>query len=419
MLFLVVVGAILWGGWKWLQARRYRRAMATIAEQMENGLHSLAANNLAALLAWNPSSAEALYLLGTCEMARGRPEAAALSWARIPPSSAFAPQALARRVQLQMDRGRLADAEQIVDDAADRSQSGRSALRLLLGPIYLPQGRVEETLRLIEARWQVLDAAGEGASDEAVKLLRAHINIRLSPDETGVIRAALERGSRLAPRDDRIWLGKANQLIRDGSYDEAARWLEACAKKRPGDLAIWRARLTSAMKTHHTSEVREALTQLPAEESTPAEVQKLAAWLAAQRGDLESERQSLERLIAADPADFATLDRLADLAVTNGQPARLREIRCARAKTEKDIARYRQLNVRHQPRRDAEEMSRLAERLGQSFEAEAFLTVAVAADPDRADLRRDLAGLQRRIHVVAPGRTLAQLLAAEFPAEAR
>jgi hypothetical protein len=38
-------------------------------------------------------------------------------------------------------------------------------------------------------------------------------------------------------------------------------------------------------------------------------------------------------------------------------------------------------------------MARLGQRLGQPFEARAFLTLACHIDPDRTDLRRELASL--------------------------
>ncbi len=86
-------------------------------------------------------------------------------------------------------------------------------------------------------------------------------------------------------------------------------------------------------------------------------------------------------------------------------------------KTEIDrlMARYQQLHARHQPSRDAAEMARLAEQLGQRFEAKAFLTLAVDSDPDRDDLRRDLARLNQRTDTIeGSGRTLADLLAPEL-----
>jgi len=415
LLLALIAGGVLWGGWKWWEVRRYRRAMAEIEEEIENGLHGTAARKLISLLARQPDSDEALYLLGTCEMARGRTQSASEAWARVPPGSPLAPQAILGSMRLQMERGRFAEAEQIIREALDDPRIDGSSLPILLGPLYYKQGRLEETLRLIESRWEALNKSGEGSLESAINLVRAHIDLRRSPVPIEVGGSALDQAARMAPEDDRIWLGKANLAIRAGSYDEAARWIDACLRRRPEDGPVWRARLDWAVATNRVAQAREALKHLPAEVSTPAQIHKLAAWFAAQRGDVESERRALERLIAADPTDFVALDRLAELAVKNGQPNRAAGLRREKTEIERRLARYQQLHVRYQPSRDAAEMARLAEQLGQRFEAKAFLTLAVAIDPDRDDIRRDLDRLNQRADTIeGPGRTLADLLAPEL-----
>ena len=138
----------------------------------------------------------------------------------------------------------------------------------------------------------------------------------------------------------------------------------------------------------------------------------MTAWFAAQRGDAESERRGPRTLIAADPADFVALDRLALLAEQKGQPDRAAGLRREKAEIERMVARYNRLYVRHQPKRDAAEMASLAEKLGQRFEATAFVTLAVAVDPDRHDLRSGLDRLKARDDTLqGRGRTLADLLA--------
>src|SRR5262249_29671765 len=196
-----------------------------------------------------------------------------------------------------------------------------------------------------------------------------------------------ERTSRLAPRDDRIWLGKANLAIRQGAFDEAARWLEACLRRHPDDVPAWRARLDWALATGRVAQAPEARQPLPIEAASRGEVHRLAAWFAARRGDARSEQFALERLIAADPGDGAALDRLAELAVREGQTARADELRQRKAEIDQLKIRYHELFLRDQPLRDAAEMARIAERLGHSFEAKAFLSLAVANKPARDDLR--------------------------------
>ena len=209
-------------------------------------------------------------------------------------------------------------------------------------------------------------------------------------------------------------------------YEEAEHWLIRCTKRRPDDLAVWRARLKSALATNRVMEVRQALKHLPVAESTPAEVPRLAAWLAGRREDRVSERRALDgwsRPIQAIPPPSSTR-RVGECT----QPGR----RCHPIATAKDRGRgssrrFLELHKRYQPARDAAEMAALAQRLGRRFEARAFMTLAVWVNPDRDDLRRNLAKFGRLDRQGdAPRSTLAEALEAQrsqavddtFPASA-
>jgi enediyne biosynthesis protein E4 len=411
----LVVGGVFFGGWKWWEFQHHRQTMAEIENEIVSGLHGSAGRKLTSILARQPNSAEALYLLGTLEMARGRPDAASEAWARVPPGSDCAPQAIEARVQANIALGRLAEAERIFNEARVDPRIDSFSLSLLLGTVLSEHGRLDEALRMIESCWEALNRVGDGNSEHAIKLVRSHVELRRRTVSIQAAGEALERASRLAPNDDRIWLARANLAIRAGSYDEAAHFIDACLGRRPDDPTAWHARLDWAVAANRVAEAREALDHLPANLSTPARIHKLTAWFAARRGDVESERRALERVIAADPADFFALDRLALLAEQNGQPDRAAGIRREKAGIERTLARYDRLHARHQPKRDAAEMAALAEKLGQRFEAMAFLTLAVAVDPDRHDLRSGLDRLKARdVTLERHGRTLADLLASEF-----
>jgi enediyne biosynthesis protein E4 len=283
-------------------------------------------------------------------------------------------------------------------------------------PIYSQLGRLGEAQGLLQAWWEHLNAIGEGASERAIDQVRMHIELALKPNPVEQVRAYLDQAYRMAPDDDRVWLGRANLAIRTGDFAEATRWLDACLKRRPEDIPIWSARLRLGIATNRTDLVRQALLHLPVDDTSPnPEIYRVGAWLCSRRNDNESERQELERLVAVDPADLKALDRLAQLTEMAGQPARAQELRGKMAEVETLRARYEKLFDRNQPIRDAEEMAQIGERLGRVFEARAFLTVEISQDPERTDLRQDLERLSRRPPITpVRGRTLAEVLSHEL-----
>src|SRR5262249_12641501 len=143
------------------------------------GRHAVAARNLAALLAWEPDSDEAAYLLGLCEKARGRGDAASEAWARIPPGSRFAAPAVLGRATLLVDQGRFAAAERLLGQASEDPRVDAFDLRRFLAPLFWHEGRLEEAVRLIEANWEELSRSGRGGSDTAIELVRLHIAVSL------------------------------------------------------------------------------------------------------------------------------------------------------------------------------------------------------------------------------------------------
>ena len=394
---LIVAVGLLWGGWGWWTNQRYRAAMDEIETDIMAGRNALACRKLVKVLSWKSDpDGGIVYLLGSCELALGRERAARESWERVAPGSKFSERAIRGRMRLFRESGQLAAAERLINDAALDRRNDRTALRVLLVPIYGEQGRIDEAEQLIEDRWEYLNARGEGALEPAIKLVREHIELTLKPPSVETIRADIEDAAKRAPDDDRVWLGRANLAIRTGTSDEARQWLEKCEQRRPDDIAIWRAWLSWAIATNRIDVVQQAMTHLEPAGAKPGQLHRQSAWLASQRGELETERRELEQVLVADPSDQTAVDRLAELAEKAQHPEKAAELRRKKEEIAWLQARYVKLFDRKQPIRDAVEMARLAEHLGRDFEARGFLTVAIAYDPSRADLRRDLKRLSRR-----------------------
>jgi enediyne biosynthesis protein E4 len=389
--FLLGAGliAVAWAGWRYW---RYRSAMDEVEAEIIAGRYSIACRDLETLLAWaSDPNGRMLYLLGSCELARGRSPAADKAWARVVPGCAFAQKALESRVHLLAESGQHAAAERLAREAAVDPRNDGTALLVLLVPLYREQGRLDEAEQLIVARWKHLNTLREGALEPAIKLVREHVELTLRPEPAETTRAALERAAELAPDDERVWLGRANLALRTGDHDQAERWINACRQRSPDDVPVWHAFLRWGIAAKKTDVVTLAISHLPANELNAASFHRTNAWLAAQRSDIASERRELELLLEADHTDLTALTRLAELAEKEHQPAKAAELVRTKAQITRLIARYRNLHDRKQPIRDAEELARIAEQLGRPFEARVFLTVAISEDPGRIDLRQNLA----------------------------
>jgi enediyne biosynthesis protein E4 len=398
---------------------RTRDAIAGAEAAMRAGRPGLAAQQLSALLARRPGAHEAAYLLGMCEKSRGNPKAAFEAWGRIPLDSPFAGRVVLGGSNLLIEQGALADAEQLIKNALEDRRHGQPGIAVLLVLVYTQQGRFDDARRRIKDIWRELSETGEGGSEQAINLVRMHIEHDQNAPMTDAVRDHIDQAALRQPQDDRVWLGKANLAIQSGSLDEAARWLAACLRRRPEDITVWRSKLSWAMATNRIADVREALAHLRAQDSSPAEIHRLAAWIAARRGDLLSEKRELEQLIADDPEDFRTFDRLIELALHDRSPQRAFELRTQKAENERLRARYWLLYERNQPSRDSAEMGPLAIQLGRWFEAKVWLTVAITEEPNRADLRSELGQLNSRAQTIpGPGRTLEEMLAPVLEADA-
>ena len=135
LLALFVGAGLIGGGWAWWTDRRYQSAMEEIESQIVAGRYAIACRNLDKLLSWKADpNGGIVYLLGSCELARGRTQAAVEAWARVVPGSAFSERAIRGRMRLFHEAGQLAAAERLINDAAEDPRNDRTALMAFLVP---------------------------------------------------------------------------------------------------------------------------------------------------------------------------------------------------------------------------------------------------------------------------------------------
>ncbi len=165
VLTLLCGAGLILGCRAWWADRCYHLAMDRIESQIVGGRYALACRDLTELLSWRADPTGGIvYLLGSCELARGRNEAAAQAWERVAPGSEFSERAIRGRVRLLHDGGQLADVERLIARAAADPRNDRTAVLVLLVPTLTDLGRIDEAVRLVETRWELLNDRGEGRS---------------------------------------------------------------------------------------------------------------------------------------------------------------------------------------------------------------------------------------------------------------
>ena len=230
LLIALAAAGLLWGGWKWSEARHYRKALAHIDELMEGGFHSLAVKELTTLLDRYSSSDELTFLLGKCERLRGRTEAAAEAWARVPPRSPLAFHALEGRMQLELERRPAHRRRAAHQESVVKTRAHQPGPEHLARPHLLP-GRTGQRGNAVDR-----GALASPRASRATPCIRnRHQSTSVVHPDSIATRSRMKRSApcstepvEVAPDDDRIWLWKANLAIRTKSYEEAARWIDLC-----------------------------------------------------------------------------------------------------------------------------------------------------------------------------------------------
>ncbi len=372
---LLIAVAAIWGTLRAAENRRCLNLLEEAKREVAGEHFGSARVHLSELLARRPGWDEAWYNLGVCEQARQRPQAAWDAFNRVSAKSDWAGWSDVRRSRIAMDGGRFSECEDLLIRAARTP-----------GP------------HMAEARWGlVLLLRMQGRFDEATRCLRAGFDRMTSPVETlrrlfkldtdsfpiEGVRRGLDRASRQAPEDDRVWLARAHLAIRSGNLEEADRWLARCLNRRPDDPAVWRMKLDWALAADRVNAARLASSHLPADEESPGRVLSIQAWLAAHRQDRDAERRFLKERIEADPADGPARERLAELEREAGNSREAERLRRSIPEIERTRQEYARLLGSTTPDSHAEELARLAARLGRSFDAARWAALGGATTAGR------------------------------------
>jgi predicted Zn-dependent protease len=375
----------------WRLRAEWRQAKHDVAK----GKPASALTRLTRLARRWPQDGEVLYDLGACELTLGHEERAAAAWAQIPPDSPLAPRAAMMQARLALKRHRLSAAEGFLREALRADVPLAIEARETLVNITKIQGRYDEARRLVREGWTTypdrvgtLQELARLDSPTPIKLEQALPN--------------LEAAIRMAPEDDRVWLGLANIAVRTGRLSEARRWLDGCLRRHPDDPVVWRARLDWARAADDEEEARRALAHLPGDRLTPNQVLSLRAWFARRAGDIDGERRALEELIARDPGALSEMERLAELWLRTGQPERAKQLRARRGELERTLDRYTADIFPADRLEHAAELARAAEAVGRRFEAHCWWELAAEQPTQAALARTELDRLDREAMSAGP-----------------
>ncbi len=295
-----------------------------------------------------------------------------------------------------MDHGRFAVAEDALEHADFPRVSRAFGLReSLLQELDLIKGQTHEQQHSIRREW--LSAKSNWAA-----LLRKHWRVDDARNfAAGTVQSRLDQAGRMAPDDDRVWLGRAYLALRTAQFAESDVWLKKCVERRPEDRPVWRARLEWATTAGRLDEAVEAMHHLDASGLEPGQLLVLRAWLAAQIGDVRKEESAWSRLLTCLPGQSHAVVRLTELAAQAGRTEEVARLRRCKAELDRATDSYRALLDDHVPTERFDELGRLAESLGRWFEARGWWTLFGRDSARDDEARAALARLDRAAQVLA------------------
>jgi enediyne biosynthesis protein E4 len=348
---------VAWGGWYWVEEKRYGRELEQAEADLASGRIHVARQRLVGLMKMRPKSGEVAYQLGLCEEKLGHLEAAITAWSGVGPDSPVFIKASIGRVLTLMNSGRYSPAEELLATIPRTTGPYAAHVRQQIELLLRIEGRTEEARDLIVEAWR-------GAADPSDVLKRLYV-LENTTFPVDFVKLSLKLGD---PRDERVWLGRANLAIWLGQFDEARRWLDAYEERRPTDQPASLARLSLGMASGDVATIRRAVKNLSSAWFLPFEVLRLRARLAAFLGR-EPERRSLLSLVAEEPGNTNAWSRLAELALAEGKHSEAATFRKKQAEMSVIRGRYTELIMKDGLTGNAGELGRLAKELGRPIEA--------------------------------------------------
>ncbi|WP_152051343.1 FG-GAP-like repeat-containing protein [Tautonia marina] len=401
---LAIVGLWLaYGAVRNRQDRQFEARVDQAGADLEAGRFESARDALRRLVEERPEHPRAAYYLGLTERDLGDHEAAIVAWDALLnlKEGEFGPRAALASARLLIDEGQLAWAELILRRAIDDPAEGilpetLAMLREQLVRLLFLTGRRDETRPVLEAVWTEALKQPPGREWAGVSsprnLLRQYSTVDLEPPAIEEQRSQLETAFARFPEDDRVWLGLLHLAIEDGRLEEASRWLDQCLERRRDDPAVRIAQLRLAMAQGDEVQAKDALEHLPEDRLSPVRLLAIEAWFADRRGDLETMRSALDRLLTLEPGNPEALERLAECLVRVGEADEAARVRSRKAALDVVFNRYRDRHYKADLIEEGPQLAQWAETLGRRFEAEAWWTLIARTrghdDASRAALSR-------------------------------
>ena len=322
---LLVVGLGVGGGVLWLRGAVARLELAEAARGHECQPVRARAARLARLAERWANDDEVLFLLGECEVARGRRDDALAAWAKIPrpspllrgprPAPGHSDQhgkytRRPRKSCSALARPGLA--------GPDRYELERASSRL-----YRFEGRQDDVRRVLRASW--------GRSPDPAGVLKELLLLDHSPIPAEALQSPWRR--RTTRTTGSGWAGRISPCSPAASPTPLGGSIAACSggpttprSGGPGSTWRWRPTIVAGFWA--------AVAHLPADRFDATTVHALRAWLAAHRGERSLERRELTALLQDAPGDTQALERLAVLTFQAGtDPARRSNSAAARPRS--------------------------------------------------------------------------------------